>query len=68
MDFSIGDLYPSMTLQATEQLTNPGADDQAALNENAKVAQEASTKASRPKYIWLAVGVVAAIVILMGIN
>lgn len=68
MDFSIGDLYPAMTLNATEHLANPGVEDQEALNENADVSKNATTKASRPKYIWLAVGVVLAIVVFMGIN
>ena len=68
MDFSFGDLYPAMTPLATEHIANPDAEDQAALNENAGAAVETSIKESRPRFILLAVGVVALLAIFFGVN
>lgn len=68
MVFSFGDLYPAMSNFETGNLLNPDADDQNALNENAEVATQTDVKHSRPKFIWLAVGVIALLVVLFGMD
>ena len=66
--FTMGDLYPAMSTFETGNLANPDADDQQALNENASLANKTDVKTARPKFVWLAVGVIVAVVVLMGIN
>ena len=51
MDFTFGDLYPAVTNLETGNKTNPEAEDQAALNENAEVSEEVSNRSSRPRFI-----------------
>ena len=68
MLFTMGDLYPAMSTFETGNLANPDADDQNALNENAALAEKTDVKHARPKFVWLAVGVIVAIVVMMGID
>lgn len=68
MDFTFGDLYPAMTNLETGNKTNPEAEDQAALNENAEVSEEVSNRSSRPRFIWLALGVIALLVVFFGVK
>ena len=66
MSFSWGDLYPAFTNYETGNMATPDAEDQDALNENADLAKKADVRTANPKFIWLAVGLVALLVIFFG--
>lgn len=68
MNYFYQDLYPNMASPTLESslLLAPEKDDQEALAENDKVSDEASNTESRRGMIWLAVGLIVAMVILFG--
>ena len=68
MTFQWGDLYPAESTFETGNLANPTAENQEALNEDAEIAKAADAKTARPKFVWLAVGVIVAVVVLMGVD
>ena len=67
LTFSWGDLYPAMTNVDTGSLATPEADDQAALNEPADLAEKADSKNSRTSYVFLAIVMIIALVILTSV-
>lgn len=68
MNFAWGDLYPGMTYGDTTQTTNPDAEQQAALNENADTVKEAASKGSRPRYIFIAIGMIVLLSVFFGVD
>lgn len=68
MNFSFGDLYPGMTAFDTTQSTNPDAEQQAALNENADTVKEAASKGSRPRFIFMALGLIVLLTVFFGVD
>lgn len=68
MDFTFGDLYPSMMNYETGHKANPDAEDQAALNENAEQVKESASRGSRPRYVLMAVAMVALLVVFFGVE
>lgn len=68
MTFHWGDLYPAESTFETGNLANPDSENQEALNEDADIAKAADAKTARPKFIWLAVGVIVGVIVLMGMD
>jgi hypothetical protein len=66
LGFSMSDLYPNFGGVDTSTMANPEADDQEALNEDTKVASEASSKEARGKNILLAMVVLVGLVVFFG--
>lgn len=66
LGFAMSDLYPNYGGVDTSTLANPEADDQQALNENPEVADKAVTPSARKKNIFLALGVLLALIVFFG--
>ena len=66
LGFSMSDLYPGASGIDTSELATPEADDQEALNENINVAEKSSGKEASKKNIFLALGVMVALIIFFG--
>ena len=66
LGFAMSDIYPTYGGIDTSTVVNPEADDQDALNEDTSVAKEATTKDARSKNIFLALGVLVALVVFFG--
>ena len=66
LGFSMADLYPNYGGIDTSTMVNPEADDQEALNEDTKIINEATTKEARSKNVFLALGVLVALIIFFG--
>lgn len=64
--FSMKDLYPNYSGIDTSTLATPDVSDQDALNENVKVAEESTTTEARKKNIFIALGVMVALIIFFG--
>lgn len=68
LGFAMADLYPNYGGVDTSTLVTPEVDDQDALNENVKVAEESSATQASSKNIFIAIGVIIALVIFFGGN
>lgn len=67
MGFSYNDLYPGMSKSIeTSNLATPETDDLEALNEDTKITDEATPKGASGKSIFLAFGVLVALIIFFG--
>lgn len=66
LGFAMADLYPNFGGHDTSTLATPEADDQDALNEDTKVADQAVTSEARKINIFLALGVLVALIIFFG--
>lgn len=66
LGFSMSDLYPNFGGVDTSTLATPETDDQDALNEDTKVAEEASATEARGKNIFLAFMVLVALIVFFG--
>lgn len=68
MDFYVGDAYPNFVAGTGETgfLAQPDAEQQEALAENENVSTEADMTTSRPKLIFLAIGLIILLVIFFG--
>lgn len=66
LGFSMADLYPGAGGVDTSTLATPEVDDQEALNEDVKVAEKSSVKEASGKSIFLALGVILALIIFFG--
>lgn len=66
MCFSMADLYPNMGGVDTSTLANPEVDDQDALNEDVKIAEASTVTEAKSKNIFIALGVLIALVIFFG--
>lgn len=65
LQFGFSDLYPNWGGIDTSQLAVPESDDLDALNEDVKTAEEASQNA-RSKNIFVALGLMVALVVFFG--
>ena len=66
LGFAMADLYPNFGGYETSTLATPEADDQDALNEDTKIADQAVTSEARKKNIFLALGVLIALIFFFG--
>lgn len=66
LNFAMSDLYPNFGGVDTSTLATPEVDDQDALNEDVKVAEEASATEAKGKNIFLAFLVMVALIIFFG--
>ena len=66
LGFSMADLYPNFGGVDTSTLATPETDDQDALNEDTKVAEEASVTEAKGKNIFLAFVVLIALIVFFG--
>lgn len=66
MLFNMRDVYPNLGTTETSTEVNPEVDDQNALNEDVKTAEESSTHHAKSKSIFLAIGVMVALVLFFG--
>lgn len=66
LGFAMSDLYPNFGGYDTSTLATPEADDLDALNEDATVSEKAVTHEARKKNIFLALGVLLALVFFFG--
>ena len=71
MKYAFGDLYPSLddgSTDMTSLLANPDKDDQEALDEDTKVSEVADARNARPKMVFLAIGLVVALIVFFGVE
>lgn len=69
LSFAFADLYPNMGGMDTSTLAVPESDDLEALNHDTKTSEEANAHTeARGKNIFLALGVILALVIFFGGN
>ena len=68
MIFSFRDLYPNQATKTEETSTmaNPDKDDQDALNENTNITEKGNMRGASTKNIFLAMGVLIALVVFFG--
>lgn len=66
LGFSMSDLYPNFGGIDTSTLASPETDDQDALNEDVKIAEEASATEAKGKNIFLAILVLIALIVFFG--
>lgn len=66
LGFSMADLYPNFGGVDTSTLATPEVDDLDALNEDVKNAEKSSAKESSSKSVFLALGVMVALVVFFG--
>lgn len=68
LDYNFGDLYPNVATPTMETSlkASPEKEDQEALAENEKVSDVSSASEPKRSMIWLAIGLIVAIVILFG--
>ena len=66
LGFAFADLYPNYGGVDTSNLAVPETDDLDALNEDTKTAEEASQTEARSKNIFIALGVMVALVVFFG--
>lgn len=70
--FAYGDLYPDYTVTAATDMTslsaNPDKDDLEALNEDGDAAEKADVKSPRSGMIFLAILMVVAMVVFLGVQ
>lgn len=63
----LSDLYPNMTADTSERST-PDVDDQDAMHEETQVAEKASATESSSRNIFLAIGIIALMVVFLGMG
>lgn len=68
LGFAMADLYPNYGGVDTSTLVTPEVDDQNALNENVKVAEESTVTEASSKNIFIAIFVIIALIIFFGGN
>lgn len=66
LGFAMADLYPNYGGVDTSTLATPEADDQQALNESPEVADTVTVTTARKKNIFLALGVLLALIVFFG--
>ena len=66
LGFSMSDLYPNLGGVDTSTQVTPEVDDQDALNEDVKMANESTNTEARSKQVFLALGVLVALIIFFG--
>lgn len=66
LGFSMSDLYPNFGGVDTSTLVTPEVDDQDALNEDVKLAGESTNTEARSKNVFLAIGILVALIIFFG--
>ena len=66
LTFAYADLYPNFGGVDTSTVVTPEVDDQDALNEDIKVAEESSATESKGKNIFIALAVMVGLVIFFG--
>ena len=66
MSFKLRDLYPNMGYEETSTMSAPEVDDQDALNEDVKAAEETSATEASTRNIFIALGMICALVIFLG--
>ncbi len=66
MCFSMSDLYPNMGGVDTSTLATPEVDDLDALNEDVKIAEASTKTEASKKNIFIALGVLVALVVFFG--
>ena len=66
LGFSMADLYPNLGGVDTSTQVTPEVDDQDALNEDVKMANESTNTEARSKQVFLALGVIVALIIFFG--
>lgn len=66
LGFAYSDLYPNMGGVDTSTMVTPETDDQDAMGEDIKVANEASNTEARSKNIFLALAVLLGLVVFFG--
>ena len=68
MIFSFRDLYPNQATatEETSTMANPDKDDQEALKENTKVTEKGDMRGASKKNVFLAIGVLVALVVFFG--
>ena len=66
LGFSMSDIYPNYGGVDTSTIVTPEVDDQEALNEDVNIAAESSQTEARKKNIFLALGIMLALVIFFG--
>ena len=67
LTFSFKDLYPDLSGEETGERAIPDEDKQKLMSEQSQTADEAGKKA-RPKFIFLALGLIAALVVFYGVG
>ena len=63
----LSDLYPNMTAGTSERST-PDVDDQDAMHEDTEIAENASSIESSSKNIFIALAVIALMVVFLGMG
>lgn len=66
LSFSYADMYPTFSGVETSALATPEVDDQDALNEDVKVAEGSSVTESPKKKIFLAILILALLIVFFG--
>ena len=68
LTFSLRDLYPNIatTQEETSVKSNPDAEDQTVLNEDADLSEKADNNNASSKMILLAIVIIVALVVLFG--
>ena len=66
LKFAYSDLYPNWGGVDTSTVVTPEVDDQDALNEDIDIAEESSATESKGKNIFLALGIMLALVVFFG--
>lgn len=66
LGFSMSDLYPNFGGIDTSTVVTPETDDQDALNEDVKIAEESSTTEAKGKNIFMALLVLCALIVFFG--
>ena len=64
--FAMADLYPNFGGADTSTIVTPEVNDQEALNEDVKIAEESSYTESSKKNIFIALGIIIALIIFLG--
>lgn len=64
----ISDIYPGLGIMDTNTKVVPDVDDKDALNEDTTVAEQASTTESSKRNVLIALAVIAAMVIFLGMG
>lgn len=71
MDYNFGDLYPDISRGLTDITSlsaNPDKDDQEALAEDSKVSDKADFRNPRNGMVFLAIGLIVALVVFLGVE
>ena len=66
LGFSMSDLYPNFGGIDTSTVVTPETDDQDALNEDVKIAEESSTTEAKGKNLFMALLVLCALIVFFG--